>query len=206
MIKESDLNRIKDISVRESIKMEDVITLALDLMNGEVGGELEVCYDQQDVKRLRKSIECDDNAVYVYVIRNKDNNKCYYGITKELTSRTSQHRMQMENINHGNSGINNCIRLGRRKFEMHLVGIFPNREEAEKKELELIQGDKDSYNILGTEKGGRPGRCKKDIKEAIKLYHERAERKMSVNDIAKLTGVPRSTIYHELQKRKKEEF
>lgn len=49
---------------------------------------------------------------------------------------------------------------------------------------------------------GRPARNKKDIERALKLYDEREENGHSVNDIAKLTGVPRSTIYHELQKRK----
>lgn len=210
MIKESDLKRIENISTKEGIKTEDVITLALDLIGGGVGGELEVCYDQQDIKRLRESIEHDDSAVYVYVIKNKDNNKCYYGITEKITVRTIQHRIGIENINHANNGINNCIRLGRRKFEMHLLEVFPNREEAERKELKLIQNDEDSYNILGTKKGGRPGggrpgRQKKDIERALKLYDEREENGHSVNDIAKLTGVPRSTIYHELRKRKEGE-
>ncbi|WP_345242475.1 recombinase family protein [Pontibacillus salipaludis] len=42
---------------------------------------------------------------------------------------------------------------------------------------------------------GRPGQDDKDVKKAVKLYHERKQNGMSVNDIAKLTGVPRSTIY-----------
>lgn len=49
---------------------------------------------------------------------------------------------------------------------------------------------------------GRPARNKKDIERALKLYDEREENGHSVNDIAKLTDVPRSTIYHELRKRK----
>jgi|SRR5690625_276767 len=47
---------------------------------------------------------------------------------------------------------------------------------------------------------GRPSRPRKDIERALKLYDERDKNKMSVNDISKLTNVPRSTIYHELRK------
>lgn len=48
---------------------------------------------------------------------------------------------------------------------------------------------------------GRPSRSKKEIDRAIKLYNERNINGHSVNDIVKLTGIPRSTIYHELRKR-----
>jgi DNA invertase Pin-like site-specific DNA recombinase len=47
---------------------------------------------------------------------------------------------------------------------------------------------------------GRPSQDKKEIKKAIKLYQEREVNGMSVNDISKLTGVPRSTIYAEIKK------
>lgn len=42
---------------------------------------------------------------------------------------------------------------------------------------------------------GRKGKDEKDVKKAIKLYQERGTNDLSVNDIAKMTGVPRSTIY-----------
>lgn len=42
---------------------------------------------------------------------------------------------------------------------------------------------------------GRPGQDEKAIKRAMELFHDREENKMSVNDIVKLTGVPRATIY-----------
>lgn len=42
---------------------------------------------------------------------------------------------------------------------------------------------------------GRPGRPEQDVKKALKLFRERNSNGMSVNDIVKLTGVPRSTIY-----------
>ncbi|MGJ3198081.1 recombinase family protein [Peribacillus frigoritolerans] len=42
---------------------------------------------------------------------------------------------------------------------------------------------------------GRKGKDEKDVKKALKLYEERESTGLSVNDIAKMTGVPRSTIY-----------
>ena len=42
---------------------------------------------------------------------------------------------------------------------------------------------------------GRPGQDDKSVKRAIMLYNERETNGMSVNDIVKTTGVPRSTIY-----------
>lgn len=42
---------------------------------------------------------------------------------------------------------------------------------------------------------GRPGQDDKAIRKAMTLFNNRSDNGMSVNDIAKLTGVPRSTIY-----------
>jgi AcrR family transcriptional regulator len=42
---------------------------------------------------------------------------------------------------------------------------------------------------------GRVGRDEKDVKKALELYEDRKSNGLSVNDIAKMTGVPRSTIY-----------
>lgn len=46
---------------------------------------------------------------------------------------------------------------------------------------------------------GRKGKAEKDIKHAIKLYQEREANGLSVNDIVKMTGVPRSTIYAKIK-------
>lgn len=48
---------------------------------------------------------------------------------------------------------------------------------------------------------GRPARNKKDIRRALDLYDKRNSNGHSVNDIVKLTGIPRSTLYHEIRKR-----
>jgi|SRR5699024_692122 len=50
---------------------------------------------------------------------------------------------------------------------------------------------------------GRPSQPKKNVQRALKLYDERETSGNSVNDIVKITGVPRSTIYNELKKRGK---
>jgi DNA invertase Pin-like site-specific DNA recombinase len=42
---------------------------------------------------------------------------------------------------------------------------------------------------------GRKGKSEKDVKKALLLYQEREKNGLSVNDIVKTTGVPRSTIY-----------
>lgn len=41
---------------------------------------------------------------------------------------------------------------------------------------------------------GRPAQ-QKNLERALELYANREENKISVNDIVKMTGVPRSTIY-----------
>lgn len=47
---------------------------------------------------------------------------------------------------------------------------------------------------------GRPAQPKKKVKQALKLYGDREVNNLSVTDIVKMTGVPRSTIYNELKK------
>lgn len=57
--------------------------------------------------------------------------------------------------------------------------------------------------INNGKKMGRKGQPETKIKRAIHLYEEREINKMSVSDIVKLTGVPRSTIYYELKRENK---
>ncbi|MGD7025132.1 recombinase family protein [Rossellomorea vietnamensis] len=42
---------------------------------------------------------------------------------------------------------------------------------------------------------GRKGKSEKDVQKALKLFREREVNGLSVNEIVKMTGVPRSTIY-----------
>lgn len=47
---------------------------------------------------------------------------------------------------------------------------------------------------------GRPGQSEKAIQHALKLFNNREQNNMSVNDISKITNVPRSTIYTKAKK------
>ncbi|WP_018395832.1 recombinase family protein [Bacillus sp. 37MA] len=54
--------------------------------------------------------------------------------------------------------------------------------------------------IQNGKKMGRKGRPQENIQRAIRLYEAKEVNGMSVVDISKLTGVPRSTIYSEIKK------
>lgn len=55
--------------------------------------------------------------------------------------------------------------------------------------------------IKSGKKMGRKGQAEKNIIRALQLYKEREHNGMSVSEISKLTGVPRSSIYAEIKKR-----
>jgi hypothetical protein len=50
---------------------------------------------------------------------------------------------------------------------------------------------------------GHKGQPEQSIVQAIKLFEVRLGNGMTISDISKLTGVPRSTIYAEYQKFKR---
>ncbi|ELJ9285088.1 recombinase family protein [Staphylococcus pseudintermedius] len=52
----------------------------------------------------------------------------------------------------------------------------------------------------GKKFGRKPSSSRKDIDKAIELYKNRNENGLSVVDILKITGVKKSTFYHELKK------
>ncbi len=47
------------------------------------------------------------------------------------------------------------------------------------------------------------GKAEKDVKKALQLYAERESNGLSVNDIVRMTGVPRSTIYAKAKEQRK---
>lgn len=67
------------------------------------------------------------------------------------------------------------------KFERDLI----NERTREGRERAKAQG----------KQMGRKGQDEKAVKKALMLMKDRTQNKLSVNDIAKMTGVPRSTIY-----------
>lgn len=65
-------------------------------------------------------------------------------------------------------------------------------------EAELIRERTSEGRARAIQEGkkmGRPGQDEKDIKRAMKLYNNRESNGMSVADIVKVSGIPRSTIY-----------
>lgn len=62
------------------------------------------------------------------------------------------------------------------EFERDLIKIEPLRDEKGKRHRVSIWDEK-------------------DVKKALKLYEARESNGLSVNDIAKMAGIPRSTIY-----------
>lgn len=42
---------------------------------------------------------------------------------------------------------------------------------------------------------GRPGQSEKAVQQVLQLFQNRAANNMSVNDIVKVPGVPRATVY-----------
>jgi DNA invertase Pin-like site-specific DNA recombinase len=58
---------------------------------------------------------------------------------------------------------------------------------------------KDKIRHKQTYDMGRVGRAEKDVRETLKLYTERESNGLSVNDIVKMTSVPRSTIYAKIK-------
>lgn len=67
------------------------------------------------------------------------------------------------------------------EFERDLI----NERTAEGRERAIAQG----------KHMGRKGQDEKQVKQAMNLFFNRKENGLSVNDISKMTGVPRSTIY-----------
>ncbi|MGH0680992.1 recombinase family protein [Bacillus luti] len=67
------------------------------------------------------------------------------------------------------------------EFERDLI----NERTAEGRERAKLQG----------KHMGRKGQDEKQIKQAVNLFLNRTDNGLSVNDIVKMTGVPRSTIY-----------
>lgn len=169
--------------------------------------------------------EFKTKSVLVYEIKNKVNNRKYYGITRDVEARIKTHLSSLRNNKHTSIEMqNDCNELGIEQFSISVVDIALSREWARNIEAELIKGDDSSYNVMGNKYSkrrkeimkhtnekreeaklqgkhlGRPSQPKKEISRALQLYADRESNGNSVNDIVKLTGVPRSTIYAEIKK------
>jgi DNA invertase Pin-like site-specific DNA recombinase len=114
-------------------------------------------------------------------------------LVKELNAKGVNVRFLKENVEFQAGGKNNPLQA----LLFNILGSFAQFERdiiVERTREGRERAKKQGKHL------GRPGQDKKKIERALKLYHERETNGMSVNDISKLTGVPRSTIYLELKK------
>lgn len=148
---------------------------------------------RKELKRLLSHLR-EGDTVYVTKIDRLarsliDLNK----IVKEITDKGANIHFMKENIEFSANHQSNPLQL----LLFNLLGSFAQFERdiivertSEGRERAKSQG----------KHMGRPGKPEKSIKRAIELYNNRSLNGLSVNEIAKQTGVPRATLYHELRK------
>ncbi|WHY65635.1 recombinase family protein [Neobacillus sp. SuZ13] len=114
-------------------------------------------------------------------------------IVKELNDKGVNIRFLKENMEFNANKNNNSLQ----NLLFNILGSFAQFERdiiVERTEEGRARAKKQGKHM------GRPAQDKKAIQKALKLYDDRKTNEMSVNDISKITGVPRSTIYAELKK------
>lgn len=91
------------------------------------------------------------------------------------------------------------------KDDLLQVGLFNMLDsfaQFERDRIILRTGEGRQRAIKNGKKMGRKGQPEQKIKQATNLFEAREEKGMTISDISKLTGVPRSTIYAEYNKSK----
>jgi len=88
-------------------------------------------------------------------------------------------------------------------FQMLLFNTLGSFAQFERDMIVSRTGEGRKRAIKNGKKMGRKGQPGENIKQAIKLFETREEKGMTISDISKLTGVPRSTIYAEYKKQRK---
>ncbi|AZV45696.1 hypothetical protein BAOM_p043 (plasmid) [Peribacillus asahii] len=109
-------------------------------------------------------------------------------IVQELSEQGVKVRFVKEAIEFDGSNENNSLQL----LLFNILGSFAQFER------DLIVERTTEGRERAKKQGkhmGRPGQDEKTLKRAIKLYNERKTNGMSVNEIVKSTGIPRSTLY-----------
>jgi DNA invertase Pin-like site-specific DNA recombinase len=113
-------------------------------------------------------------------------------IVQELATKGVKVRFVKESMEFSPNGTGNSLQT----LLFNILGSFAQFER------DLIVERTGEGRINAKKQGkhmGRPGQDEKAVKRAMKLYSERETNKMSVSDISKATGVPRSTIYAKLK-------
>ena len=88
-------------------------------------------------------------------------------------------------------------------FQMLLFNTLGSFAQFERDMIVSRTGEGRKRAMKNGKKMGRKGQPASNIEQAIELFKTKEEREMTVSDISKITGVPRSTIYAEYNKAKK---
>jgi DNA invertase Pin-like site-specific DNA recombinase len=109
-------------------------------------------------------------------------------IVQELSPKGVKVKFVKEAMEFDGSNENNSLQL----LLFNILGSFAQfeRDLIVERTTEGREGAKKQGKHMG-----RPGQDDKTLKRAIKLYNERETNGMSVNEIVKSTGIPRSTLY-----------
>ena len=87
-------------------------------------------------------------------------------------------------------------------FQMLLFNTLGSFAQFERDMIVSRTGEGRKKAMKNGKKMGRKGQPASSIEQAIELFKTKEEREMTVSDISKITGVPRSTIYAEYNKAK----
>lgn len=88
-------------------------------------------------------------------------------------------------------------------FQMLLFNTLGSFAQFERDMIVSRTGEGRKRAMKNGKKMGRKGQPASSIEQALELFKTKEEREMTVSDISKITGVPRSTIYAEYKKSKK---
>lgn len=88
-------------------------------------------------------------------------------------------------------------------FQMLLFNTLGSFAQFERDMIVSRTGEGRKRAMKNGKKMGRKGQPASNIEQALELFKTKEEREMTVSDISKITGVPRSTIYAEYNKAKK---
>lgn len=91
-------------------------------------------------------------------------------------------------------------------FQMLLFNTLGSFAQFERDMIVSRTGEGRKRAMKNGKKMGRKGQPASSIEQAIELFKTKEEREMTVSDISKITGVPRSTIYAEYNKAKNKDF
>lgn len=149
---------------------------------------------REQLKEMLEHVRAGDTVIVTKIDRLARSIIDLNKIVKEITEKGAGIRFISENIEFKPQGQGNSIQA----LLFNVLGSFAQFER------DLIVERTTEGRERAKREGkhmGRPSRPKKDIERALALYFDRENNGMSVKDIVKLTGVPRSTIYHKARQR-----